>query len=283
MEYTYQNWLKGEFNCELGYTEFVEENGEKRKSNNFISEKEFEKIQNEQQRIFDEYVENEISTAKEEIHEELFKIENRQYFISEFIDYLERMVNQKYDPFNTTDDIFKQIIKHPSKEYVSSFRLLVNEKIITKKNRSNVVLRPLEFGYHEAFKDCVLARVYIEIRQYLFKIKLNPSSIDFSKQKKRQENNKGFQTYFFQRDDTYLKQIFLFLVVEEYIKNDTKYEDFQIAFSGKVIFQKLNIKWLLDVQDFGIFIMSLFKQNFISKKKYNSIAQAGFLFCIYKN
>jgi len=287
MEYTYQNWLKGGFDCDLVYTEYQEnaldKNNEKRKSNDFIPEQELIKIQKEQERVFEEHLKQQAAIVKDKLHKQLFDIEDRSYFISEFINYLERMVHQKNDPFNTTDDVFKEIFQHPSEEFVTSFRLLVNEKAQIKHNSYNIVISPIKYKKHPAFNDCILARVYVEIRQYLFKIKLNPSSIDFSKQKKRQEKNKGFQTYYFQRDDKYLKQIFQFLVEEEYIKNDTIYENFKLAFSGKVISQKLNIKWLLGVQDFGIFIMSLFKQNFISKKKYNSIAQGSFLFCIYKN
>lgn len=274
LEYTFENWLEGKFKCDTGL-----HSGD----NKFIPSEEYDKIDQEQKRIFNSYVENQIRNSKQKLNSKLIQISNKQFFIDELSKYINRVLYDKSEPF-ISDEEYLKILPKPDKEFVSAFRLLADEVITTKNKRHQIVITPIEYGMHGTFNNYALANVYAELKDYLYQMNLHGVDKVINQHKVQLQKEK-YQTYRFyvsKSSDEKIENLFYFLKTKKYIKEASKLEKFKIAFSGNVISEKLKIVWLKEVKTFGVLIGLLIYFDFINDlDNYNSIAINNHLFYRY--
>jgi len=289
MEYTYQNWLKGNFD----YNHLFDENDVCR-----VTKNELEKVNKKQEELFWNQVELKTKQRKEIINELLANSSKKTSFIKSSYSNLETLfyrplsdqsivaefpefkIKGKLQIVETEYVEYSGLIKIPKKYFVyfqQIYRRYINLGLCYFECISN----PLQIEENVEVQIHTNAHVLHNIYEYLKGLKRGvKSSI---KTRVKFEGYQSYKFYVTKNSDEKQKKLFDFLINEKYIYYETKFEKFKKAFSGELLNEHLNIIWLKSNVAFGVFIGLLIYYNYIDGMNYNSIAINNNLFCLEKN
>jgi len=268
---TYENWLKGGFPTDLSFIKNANKN---------IPKEELDKIQAEQKRIYEDLILEKKREKFTLIEEELRSSKDKQFFLKEVLSYLDQMIKDRFDPFDDLQSTYKHIISNDNDCY-GTFRILAKDYMNSSIRDYSVIEVPLEFEKNICFDAYINADLYVLIRQHIKKMIRFGYTYIYTK-----ETKNGFLTFTYHtpknsNNKNSLIKIYNYLIDKSIIDNNTSREDFELAFSGKTITRKLEIKWFQSSKDFGTFLYLLIRQNLISDKHVANIAENNYVFVIY--